>query len=457
MSQSNMSQTKDTITSLSKKLDMASRNTIAYASKTGADRAKISASCTIEKRLVVENKEFTLANTLETQKIGIAVHKDQKKGSASLNNYDEKSLQRSVDDALALARFSVPDEYLVMPDTNEAPEANPLSFMWNDRMSEVSLGDLQEFTQAMLSRLTKDKRVALDRLEVSTSCMWHGLYNSLGVTQSETQTALSWSFMGMAVDGADVSGFDYEGRSVYAWDGALATALKQCDEFAEKIVKNLRPIKAPTYKGPVLLTPRAVEEILLSTVLYHMAGSSVMDAKSQWIDKIGSQVISKLITLSDDPHSSRFSGATSFDGDGLPTAPRTLIKDGVLTTHLHDCYTAKRCKSKSTATSGGPFALICAPGTGALKDMMNARSELLVVDRFSGNIDPIKGDFSGVAKSSRYYKNGQDQGAVAETMIAGNLFETLNSVLAVSSVTEDVSGAMQMPWMVVDGVSVTGN
>jgi PmbA protein len=88
---------------------------------------------------------------------------------------------------------------------------------------------------------------------------------------------------------------------------------------------------------------------------------------------------------------------------------------------------------------------------------MNARPDMLVVDRFSGNIDPIKGDFSGVAKSSRYFKNGQDHGAVAETMIAGNLFETLNSILAVSSITEDVSGSMQMPWMLVDGVSVTGN
>jgi PmbA protein len=452
-----MSQTKDTITGLSQKLDTAAKNTIAYAKKQGADRAKISASCTVEKRLVVENKEFTLANTLETQKVGLAVHKDQKKGSASLNNYNEKSLQGSVHDALSLAKFSVADEFLVMPDAIEAPHAKPLTFMWNDRMSDVSLGDLQEFTQAMLGRLTKDKRVAIDRLEVSTSCMWHGLYNSLGMMQSETQSSLSWSFMGMAVDGADVSGFDYDGRSVYAWNGALEIALKQCDEFAEKIVKNLRPIKAPTYKGPVLLTPRAVEEILLGTILYHMAGSSVMDGKSQWGEKIGSQVVSKLIHLSDDPYNDRFSGATAFDGDGLPTAQRVLIKDGVLMTHLHDCYTAKRCKSKSTATSGGPFSLMCNPGTGDLKTMMNARPDMLVVDRFSGNIDPIKGDFSGVAKSSRYFKSGQDHGAVAETMIAGNLFETLNSILAVSSITEDVSGSMQMPWMLVDGVSVTGN
>jgi PmbA protein len=329
--------------------------------------------------------------------------------------------------------------------------------MWNDKTSTITLGELQEFSQALLSRLTRDPRVSLDRLEVSTACMWHGLYNSNGVHQAETQSTVSWSFMGMAVDGDEVSGFDYDGRSVYAWDNALDLALTQCDHFVEKIIKNLRPIKAPTYKGPVLLTPRAVEELLIGTILYHMAGSSVMDGKSDWEKKIGTQVVSKLIHLVDSPHDEQFSGATAFDGDGLATMSRVLLNNGVLMTHLHDCYTANRCKAKSTATSGGPFALSCRQGVTDLSTMQQARSELLVVDRFSGNIDPIKGTFSGVAKSSRYMKDGKDMGAVSETMIAGNVFELCNHILAVSNVTENLSGSILMPWMLVDGVSVTGN
>ena len=450
-----MSSTKDTIMSLAAKLDAAANGTLDYATKKGADRAKISASCSVEKRLVVENKQFTLANTLESQKVGVGIHKDQKKGSASLNNRDEAALRACVDDAMALARFSVPDEFLTMPSAKEAPKATALNFMWNDKTAEINLNDLQELTQAMLSRLTKDKRIALDRLEVSASSMWHGLYNSQGVRQSERQSSISWSFMGMAVDGEDVSGFDYDGRSVYSWDDAFAIATKQCDEFVVKVVRNLRPVKAPSYKGPILLSPRAVEEILLGTVLYHMSGSSVMDGKSLWSKKIGESVISPMMTLRDAPHNREFSGATSFDGDGLPTVERDLIKNGVLVTHLHDCYTAKRCGAFSTATSGGPFALMMATGNGELKSMQNARQDLLVVDRFSGNIDPIKGDFSGVAKSSRYLKNGEDQGAVSETMIAGNLFESLSQILSVSSVFEDVGGSMRMPWVLIDGVSVS--
>ena len=121
-----MSETKNTISELSQKLDRAAQATLDYAKSQAADRTKVSASCTVEKRLVVENKEFTLANTLESQKIGLLVHKDQRKGSAALNNAQETSLQRAVTDALSLARFSVPDPFLTMPAATEAPSTKPL-------------------------------------------------------------------------------------------------------------------------------------------------------------------------------------------------------------------------------------------------------------------------------------------------------------------------------------------
>jgi predicted Zn-dependent protease len=79
-----------------------------------------------------------------------------------------------------------------------------------------------------------------------------------------------------------------------------------------------------------------------------------------------------------------------------------------------------------------------------------------MVDRFSGNSDPIKGDFSGVAKSSRLFQRGEDRGSVTETMIAGNFFAIADAVLAVSKEVEIVSGGFASPYVLVDGVSVTG-
>ena len=447
--------TKETLTAAGKSLESAAQDLLKYATKKGADRTKISASATMEWRLMIENKELVLANTLETQKFGILVHKDQKKGSATLNNTNPDSLKRSVDDAMTLANFSVADPILTMPDSSEATPAKTLPFMFDDQLAERNLNDLQEFAQTVLARLVRDKRVALDKCEFSISATWHGLYNSLGMKQSEMQTALGWSYFGMAVDGDEVSGFDYDGRHTYRWQGGLDLALEDADKFCEKVVSNLRPGKAPSYKGQVLLSPRAVEEILLGTILYHASGSSVMDGKSKWSESVGKKVVSPLLTITDHPHDERFTGATAFDGDGLPTRDHTLIKNGILGMHLHDCYSAKKTGTKSNACSGAPFAMVVAPGSGELKAMRSARPELLLVDRFSGNIDPVKGDFSGVAKSSRLISNGQDAGPVSETMIAGNLFEVLEQIVSISSVQELVSGAMLLPWMLVDNISIS--
>jgi PmbA protein len=350
----------------------------------------------------------------------------------------------------------VPNDALAMPDAALAPVATRLGFLFDDALAETPLRTLQALMQQTLATLTADKRVALDRYEMAITASHHGLVNSHGVRQEERQTAAHWTFFGMARDGDEVSGFDYVSDFAFAAAGLEGKSKVGAEKFAHAIVAQLKPRQAPTYKGPVLLTPRAVEELLVGMALYHAGGRNVMDGKSRWAESIGKPVLSPLVSLVDRPHDARFSGASSFDADGLPTAQRALVDKGVLTLHLHDCESAKRCKTKPNGMAGGPFALTVEPGRTPRATLGDARKELLVVDRFSGNTDPVKGDFSGVAKSSRLLVAGQDAGAVTETMIAGNFFELADAVLAVSAETESVGGSMLAPWILIDNVSVTG-
>ena len=212
----------------------------------------------------------------------------------------------------------------------------------------------------------------------------------------------------------------------------------------------------------MLLSPRAVRELFADMMLYHMSGRQVMDGKSRWEKSLGQKVVSQLITITDHPHDPRFSGATGFDGDGLSTCDQALVKGGVLQSHLHDLYSAKRCSARfgqpvaSTAMSGGPFAMAFAPGTSSFAQLVGSQPTLLMIDRFSGNTDPVKGDFSGVAKSSRLYVRGEDAGAVTETMVAGNFFEIADKVIALGDRAENVSGGFLSPYLLLEGVSVTG-
>lgn len=451
-----MSKTSQEIRTVRTAMEKMADVALAEAKKLGADEAKVGLSASFQKRLVVEAKEFALANSLESRSIGIVVHKDQKKGSASTNIISEDSVRQAVRDAMALATYSVPDEALTFADKDQAPPAKPLPFMFEDKLADMELEELQAAMQEVLAVLTRDKRVALDKFEMSADVSYHGLANSHGVRQGELQTMANWFFFGMAREDDEVTGFDYDGSFSYSKEKILSTSMAEADRFVQKILGGLKPVKCPSYKGAVLFSPRAFQELLAGMMLYHASGRQVMDGRSKWENDIGNKVVSDKITIVDNPHNSMFSGCTAFDSDGLPTRTHTIIDKGVLKMHLHDCYSAKRCKTVSTASAGGPFAMDVAAGSDALSAIKSGRPSLLVVDRFSGNSDPVKGDFSGVAKGSRLYTNGKDAGAVTETMIAGNFFEFKDKILAVSKELEIVGGSFRAPYMLIDCVSVTG-
>jgi PmbA protein len=79
----------------------------------------------------------------------------------------------------------------------------------------------------------------------------------------------------------------------------------------------------------------------------------------------------------------------------------------------------------------------------------------LLVQRFSGSVDPASGDFSGVAKSARWVENGVEVRPVRETLIAGNAFELIERILALSSHNEPLMGSGRAPWALLDDLSVT--
>jgi PmbA protein len=428
---------------------------IKEATKQGADDAKIVIGTQWSNRLVVETGELSLASSLETRQVGVQVIKDQKKGSAAINTISQEALTKAISEALDLARFSVRDPFLVLPDKVEAPRAKDLPFFYEDKLANFSTESMQEIMLNTLEIFKRDSRIALERYELTLDVSWNGLVNSRGVVQDIKQSLMSWNFAGMSREGDQVSGMDYDSYFSFTGEKILEKSKSDAELFVKKLIQNLNPKRCPSYKGIVVLSPRAVMDVILHFVLYHAGGRQVMDGKSRWT-QVGNQVLSPLVTMIDDPHSSFFSHAATFDGDGLPTRKQPIIENGVLKTILHDCYSAKKCSTQSTAMSGGPFGLRIKSGSESLSSLLANHGQVLLVDRYSGNTDPVDGSFSGVAKSSRLYQNGVDRGPVIETMISGNFFDIAHSILALSSETEVVWGQMESPYFLVDGVSVTG-
>ena len=440
-----------------KSCESVAKEALQEANKQGANEAKVVCSAAVVKRLSVEAGEFTLANQLQRRGLGLVVHKDQRKGSSTTNVVTPSTVKQAVRNAVAMAEYSIPDENLNFLKAEHADSAPVLEFLFEDQLAEMDLSELIGPIKEVLAYLKQDSRVAIDRLEMDISSGWSGLYNSYGVEQSELQNRASWMILGMARDGEAVSGLEAQGGSTYSKVQLLPCAFDDAKSLSKRVIDALKPVRCPSYKGAILLTPRGVSQLFLNMVLYHMSGRAVMDGKSKWENSTGQRVLSDSFSLIDSPHDSLLSGSTGFDSDGMPTRKQTLIEKGVLNLHLQDSYTAKKLGKKLTATAGGPFCLEILPGQKKLASLVDEHKNLLVVDRFSGNTDPVKGDFSGVVKGSRYWQNGQDCGVVTETMISGNFFDIINSQINLSSEVETVGYSYRSPYILLDTVSVTGN
>ena len=136
---------------------------------------------------------------------------------------------------------------------------------------------------------------------------------------------------------------------------------------------------------------------------------------------------------------------------------------------MRDQYSANALKLNSTGHAlGGPNSLpsvsshcLCLKGgEEPLEKLLTRTAEtqgnFLYVHRYSGQTDPVTGDFSGVAKGGEWWQQGERVYYVQETMISGNLFEALQEDLfGLSRETEVVESSEECPTLVLDQVSVT--
>ncbi|MFT5051736.1 MAG: PmbA protein [Chlamydiales bacterium] len=433
------------------------------ATAQGADEAEVYGTWSESISVRFEKGDLKLTQVDESGSVGLRVFKDKKLGFSSTNQTGEDSLAAVARDALTLASFSIPDDANVLPGARPVPAAATLV---TPAAASFSVEQTVEAAREMFARATAvDPRVAIDTADLSISRVVHGVVSSRGVRASESDAMLSCSLFGMAVDGDDVGGFDYWGdfaRDPANWDAVRDAVVAK---FTDAVLGNLDAQRAETYTGAVLFAPQALVPVLISPLLSASSAIAVQRGRSALAEKVGKEIASPSLSIVDDPTDRSLAGATSFDREGTPVSRFNVLEKGVLQSYLYNGYAAQVEGRESTghARGGarsvpglGAHSLIVSGGDGGDQDALLARlGRGLFVQRFSGSVDPASGDFSGVAKSARWVENGKVVRSLRETLIAGNAFELLRSIDALSTDTLSLGGSMRAPWAIVDGLSVT--
>jgi PmbA protein len=225
----------------------------------------------------------------------------------------------------------------------------------------------------------------------------------------------------------------------------------------ERAVARLGARKLSTQRARILFAPE-VARGLIGHFLGAVRGSSQYRKSSFLLGAAGQQVFPQFLELSERPHIKKALGSSPFDGEGVATRDRELVRDGVLQGYVLGSYSARKLGLKTTGNAGGTHNLLVESNTGGVEIgalMRQLGTGLLVTELMGQGVNGVTGDYSRGA-SGYWVENGVQAYPVHEITIAGNLKDMYKNIAAIGS-DVDVRGGVRVGSILVSEMMIAGD
>lgn len=449
--------TAENLTALLKSQEQTLRDAVSFAietaQKAGATAevgvTKVSGLSVSTRLQEIENVEFTNDGAL-----GISVYLGQQKGNASTSDLSEEAIKNTVEAALAIAKYTSPDDCTGLADKElMAFEAPDLALYHGASI------DVEQATKLALeaekAALEYDEKIVNSNGASFNSHTGVRVYgNTHGMLQSylSSRYSLSCSVIGGELDQLEN---DYEYTVSREFD-ALSSADWVGQNCAKKVIARLNPQKLTTREVPVIFL-NDVATGLISHLTGAISGGSLYRKSSFLLDHLGKQVLPDWFQISERPHLLKRLASTPFDSEGVRTQDLEIIQDGVLQTYLLTSYSGRKMGMQSTGHAGGIHNWLVKPNlTGGLTALLRQMGTgLLVTDVMGQGVNIVTGDYSRGA-AGFWVENGEIQYPVAEITIAGQLQDMLKNIVAVADDIEHRSN-IQTGSILLDKMKISGN
>ena len=433
---------------------------VSAALKAGADAAEAVVSERQSLSVGVRLGELEEVEREEARDLGLRVFVGKRQATVSASDISEATRNRLVERAVAMARLAPEDPYAGL-----APEELLA------RGPVLNL-DLHDATEPSAEHLETQAREAEDAARAGKgvtnseggSASWSTghwrIATSTGFTGEHRGSAFSLSAGVIASDdgGMERGG---EGRTT-RWASDLPLPELVGVTAGERAVKRLGARKIDSTTAPIIIENR-IAASFLSGFIGAIAGSAVARGVSFLKDRLDEQVFSAEIDLIDDPFRPRGLGSTPFDDEGVRVERRHIVENGMLTTWLLNCSSARQLGLISTGHAsrglagppgGSTHNLHLAPGTRSRAELIgDAGKGLLVTSMFGPSLNANTGDWS-TGVSGFWFENGEIAYPVNEITIAGDL-KDLYRRLAPGADLEFRSSS-NSPSLLIDAVAIAG-
>jgi PmbA protein len=390
-----------------------------------------------------------------TRGVSLQLYVDGRYSTASTSDLRPEALKTFIGDTVAIAKTIQGDPFRALPDPTLYKGQAAVDLQLEDpKYSAVSADEGRRVTKAMYEA-AKGVKGAEAFTSISTSfssnLFENWLVNSNGFSGAARSTSF---FVSAGVSAKDADGrrpeeYDYAGSRFYS---SLADANAVAVRAAERTLSRLGSKKGETNSMTVVVDNRAAGR-LVGMMLGPLSGFSLQQKRSFLEGKLGQQIVSPLITLTDDPLIPKGFGSRKFDNEGIAAKARTIVDGGVLKAYYIDTYYGRKLKMEPT--SGSASNLVWKLGSKSQKQLLSdIKDGLLITGFIGGNSNGGTGDFSIGVVGFRV-REGAIAEPVAEMNLSGNHLEFWKKLVALGNDPFPYS-SNRAPSLVFENVSVAG-
>jgi PmbA protein len=395
----------------------------------------------------------------ERADLGLRVFVGRRQAIVSTGDLARPSLERLVERALAIARAVPEDPHAGLAEPDRIARKYPI----------LELDDGEEpDNQALARQAAVAEEAARAHPKITNSegaeARWSRVRTTLVATNGFVGASArsSHSIGASVIAGANgAMERDYEYRTVVrARD--LPDPAEIGRKAAERAVLRLNPRKSKSQAVPVVFDPR-VAGSMVRHLTSAISGPAVARGTTFLKDRLGQAVFAAGVTIVDDPLRADGLRSRAFDAEGVGTERRRLVDQGVLTTWLLDCASARQLglsttahalRDVSSAPAPAPTNAWIEPGAATPDELISDIKEgLYVTDMLGMGVNMVTGDYSRGA-AGFWIENGRIGWPVAEVTIAGNLAEMFPRLTPASDL--EFRYGIDAPTLRIDGMTVAG-
>jgi len=395
----------------------------------GASEAEVGANVDLGLSVNVRLGEVETIEHTRDRSFGVTVYFGKRKGSASTADLQPDSIDKTIEQACAIARYTEEDACAGLADPARLAREFPDLDLWHpwsiDPQHAIALGVRIEDAGRALAGISNSEGATVQTGETLSVYA-----TSAGFVGRERATRHMLSCALIAEDEAGMQrDYWYESvRSANDFPDAASVGRKA----GERTLARLNARQLDTRECPVLFAPE-VARGLVGHLVSAVSGGALYRRASFLVDHAGKKILPDFVEIVERPHLARGHGSSAFDAEGVATRDSDLVRDGVLQRYVLGSYSARKLGLASTGNAGGIHNLIVKTGDANFAGMLRKLGTgLLVTEVMGQGVSIITGDYSRGA-SGFWVENGAIAYPVEEITIAANLRDMFAGIVAIGA------------------------